>query len=292
MRAYVPAYDLRVPKNLKETFALLGQGYRPMAGGTDLMVLFEAGKLEQKKWVSLWDLKELRGISVAREEVTLGALTTYGEVRSHPILQKEYPNLVEAARETGAVAIQNRGTLGGNIANASPAADSPPALLSYGAILELQGPEGSRRVSYEGFHTGYKATLLQPNEIIARIILPKGTAKRLHYFRKVGTRKAQAISKVCFAASGYLEKKKTFRGLKIALGSVSPTVVRVSEVEKLLSGRILNSEILGEACRVLQKNISPIDDIRSEEIYRRTVANNLLCDFVMRFTGVGLDSKA
>ncbi|MBI4462656.1 MAG: FAD binding domain-containing protein, partial [Acidobacteria bacterium] len=199
MRAYLPSYELRSPRDLTEALSLLAQEpgtWKPFAGGTDLMVLLEAGKLSHKKFLNLWHLRELKGIEVSREAVTLGALTVYTQVLNYPVLQREFPMLCQAARETGGIATQNRGTLGGNIANASPAADSPPALLAYDAELELLSAQGSRWVPYHGFHLGYKQLHLRPEELIARIRLPRSARPRHHYYRKVGTRKAQAISKV------------------------------------------------------------------------------------------------
>src|SRR5437870_8191782 len=140
MRAYVPSYQLVSPRTLSEALEALTQSngaWQPFAGGTDLMVLLEAGKLPHKNYVNIRDLAELRGIEVTNTHVTLGALTTYTEVREHAILKTEFPMLCQAAKETGGIAIQNRGTLGGNIINASPAADSPPALLAYDAELEF-----------------------------------------------------------------------------------------------------------------------------------------------------------
>ena len=159
MRAYVPAYDLRVPGSLSEALALFAREpgvWQPFAGGTDLMVLLEAGKLSHKRFLSLAKLSELRGIEVTSGAVILGALTTYTEVQQHPVLHAEFPLLCTAARETGSIATQNRGTLGGNIVNASPAADSPPALLVYDAEIELISEHGVRWLPYQGFHTGYK----------------------------------------------------------------------------------------------------------------------------------------
>src|SRR6267142_7023922 len=152
MRANVPAYELIAPRNLEHALSLLGDTWKPFAGGTDLMVLFEAGKLQHKRFVSIWCLTELHGIDVSPEAVTIGALTTYTEVQRHPVLREEFPLLAQAASETGGIATQNRGTLGGNIVNASPAADSPPALLVYDADLELVSTAGSRWVPYRTFH--------------------------------------------------------------------------------------------------------------------------------------------
>ncbi len=165
------------------------------------MVLLEAGKLPHKKFLNIWNLGELRGIAATAEHVTLGALTTYAEVQRHEILAREFPLLCRAAAETGSVATQNRGTLGGNIANASPAADSPPALLVYDAEIEIVSAGGARWVPYASFHTGYKEMNLRAGELIRRIRVPRSRAGWKQYFRKVGTRRAQAISKICFAAA-------------------------------------------------------------------------------------------
>src|SRR5688500_10612625 len=165
------------------------------------MVLLEAGKLAHKNYLNIWNRPELRGIEVSPEQISIGALTTYTEVQEHALLREEFPMLCQAASETGGLAIQNRGTLGGNIVNASPAADSPPALLAYDAEVELVSINGTRRVPYKDFHTGYKQTVMRPDELLSRIYLPRTNGELTQYYRKVGTRKAQAISKVCFAAT-------------------------------------------------------------------------------------------
>src|SRR4029078_4586530 len=172
--------------------------WQPFAGGTDLMVLLEAGKLPHRNYVNIWRLEDLRGIELTETTVTLGALTTYTDVQAHPVLRNEFPMLCQAASETGGLAIQNRGTLGGNIVNASPAADSPPALLAYDAELELVSKQGERRIPYSSFHQGYKQMDIRPGELLRAICLPRTEKTLTHYYRKVGTRKAQAISKICF----------------------------------------------------------------------------------------------
>src|SRR5467141_3088395 len=202
MRAYVPSYQLISPANLSEALNFLARAegsWQPFAGGTDLMVLLEAGKLPHKNYLNIWNLSELRGIEVTDSRVTLGALTTYTEIQDHETLRAEFPMLCQAASETGGLAIQNRGTLGGNIVNASPAADSPPALLAYDAELELVSKEGERRIPYSQFHIGYKQMEIRPDELLRAIRLPRTTQGLKQYYRKVGTRKAQAISKVCIA---------------------------------------------------------------------------------------------
>jgi CO/xanthine dehydrogenase FAD-binding subunit len=283
VRAYIPKYELTTPPSLAEALALLKREpgvWKPFAGGTDLMVLLEAGKLPHRNYINIWDLNELRGIEVTDSHITLGALTTYTEVQSDPVLQSEFPMLCQAASETGGLAIQNRGTIGGNIVNASPAADSPPALLAYDAEIEMVSSDDSRWLSYSGFHTGYKQMLLAPNELLARIRMPRNTRGAKHYYRKVGTRKAQAISKVCLAALAKLEQDQ-ISDIRIALGSVAPIVVRCVQTEDALRGRKPDTETIKAACAMLSQEISPIDDIRSTADYRLQVAQNLLTDFLI-----------
>jgi CO/xanthine dehydrogenase FAD-binding subunit len=275
---------MKSPRDLADALALLAHEpgvWRPFAGGTDLMVLFEAGLLAHKKFVNIRNLDELKGIEVTDEQVTLGALTTYAEVQRSRILHEEFPMLCDAARETGGIAIQNRGTLAGNIANASPAGDSPPALLIYEAVLELVSTAGVRRVSYAGFHTGYKQTMMREDELISRIFLPRGTKGWRQYYRKVGTRKAQAISKVCFAGAIRMESNRV-ADVRIALGSVAPMVVRCPRTEESLRGHSLESEVIKAARSELMNEIVPIDDIRSTANYRLRVAANLLEEFLTK----------
>ena len=287
MRAAIPGYELVTPASLADALALLKNEpgiWKPFAGGTDLMVLLEAGKLPHRNYINIWRLNELRGIEINDTHVTLGALTTYTEVQADPVLRDEFPMLCQAASETGGLAIQNRGTLGGNIVNASPAADSPPALLVYDAEIELVSSGASRWLPYHGFHTGYKQMQIAPDELLARIRLPRTTRDLTHYYRKVGTRKAQAISKVCFAAVGRVNDNQISE-MRIAVGSVAPIIVRCVETGKFLRGRKPDDETIQLACDRISREISPIDDIRSTANYRLQVAKNLLTDFIRVIRG-------
>jgi CO/xanthine dehydrogenase FAD-binding subunit len=282
MRAYVPSYQLVSPANLDEALDLLGQddgAWKPFAGGTDLMVLLEAGKLQHRNYVNIWNLKELRGIEVDEDAVTLRALTTYTDVQAHSVLRAEFPMLCQAARETGGIAIQNRGTMGGNIVNGSPAADSPPALLAYDAELELISKSGMRRIPYSKFHRGYKQMDLRADELLSAIRLPRPKQTRVHYYRKVGTRKAQAISKVCFAGVAEVENDR-LTYIRIALGSVAPIPIRCEHTEAALHDQPLNDGTVAGATAALSREIAPIDDIRSTRDYRLRVSLNLLQDFL------------
>ncbi len=284
MRAYVPEYDLVAPATFDEALRLIAGdpgAWHPIAGGTDLMVLFEAGKLPYRKLLSLWHLRELRGITVSDTHVTLGALTTYTDIRDSEILQREFPLLVQAAGWTGAVATQNRGTLAGNIANGSPAADSPPALLVYDAEIEMVSVRAPRWMPYAAFHTGYKTSLLAPDELIGHISLPRATLGCAQYLRKVGTRRAQAISKVALAGLAKLNNGWVER-VRIALASVAPVPLRCVRTEAVLAGRKLDRAAIEDAKAALAAEIAPIGDIRSTADYRARVAANLLNEFLER----------
>ena len=287
MRAFLPAYDLRAPATLPEALALLSDkaSWRPFAGGTDLMVQLESGALPEGRYLGLWKLAELRGIHVRPDGIDIGALTTYTDVMHDATLQREYPLLGRAAAETGGVATQNRGTIGGNIANASPAADTPPALLVYDAELELISARGSRRVAYDRFHSGYKKMDLAPDELIARIHLPRRASGWREHYRKVGTRRAQAISKVCLAAAIRITDASLVDDVRIAFGSVAPMVIRARAAEGALRGRVLDATAIAAAQQALVTDIAPIDDIRSTKKYRLTVAGRLLAEFLDRLIG-------
>lgn len=283
-RAFGPAFELRRVASLHDALALLASEpgtWRPFAGGTDVMVLAGAGALTHRRFVNLWGIAELRAISWDRETVAIGALTTYTDVRRDGQLAREFPLLGQAAAETGAAATQNRGTIGGNIANASPAADTPPVLLVYDAEIELASARGSRRVPYAQFHSGYKRMDLAADELIVRIWLPRGRSRTAQAFRKVGARRAQAISKVCFAATVDMAEREV-RDVRIAFASVAPTVVRCRHVEAALRGHSMSPGLVSAGVRELLKDISPIDDIRSTAAYRRKVSQNLLREFLMR----------
>ena len=286
MRAYVPSYQLISPATLGEALDLLAEdndAWKPFAGGTDLMVLLEAGQLPHTNYINVWNLPELRGIEVTDDHVSLGALTTYTEVQDNKVLRAEFPMLCQAASETGGLAIQNRGTLGGNIVNASPAADSPPALLAYDAALELVSTQGARWVPYHSFHTGYKEMSIRPDELLVRIRLPCTTRGRRQYYRKIGTRKAQAISKVCLAALAQISDDR-IDDARVAFGSVAPIPLRCVKTEGALRGQKLNREIIERAKAELAREIVPIDDLRSTRNYRLRVSLNLLEDFLLTDT--------
>lgn len=282
MRGYLADCDIQAPASLAEALAVLAGEpgvWTPMAGGTDLMVVYNTGRLRATRFLDLSRLAELQGIREEATSLSFGALTTYTDLRDCRSVHQHFPNLVKSARVTGALAIQNRGTLGGNIANASPAADTPPSLLAYGAELELISPRGLRRVAYDRFHQGYKRMDLAADELVARIIVPKPTGRGFHYFRKVGTRQAQAIAKVCLAAYARIEGGAVAE-LRIGLGSVAPVPVRALKAEAVIIGKSLTALPTEAATEALLGDISPIDDIRATAHYRSVVTRNLLAQML------------
>jgi CO/xanthine dehydrogenase FAD-binding subunit len=284
MRSDPQDYELVAPGTLHAVVSLLAEDpgvWLPIAGGTDLMVLYAAGKLSARKLVSIWKLPELRGIEVLADEIRIGAGCTYGELREQEIVQREFPLLARAASWMGGIANQNRATIGGNIINASPAADSLPALLVYEAELILVSIRGQRRVPYLGFHTGYKTTKLAADELVRALCLRRRFSEYLHHPRKVGARNAQAISKVCIAALGRLADGRVDE-VRIALGSVAPVPLRLIETEGALKGKNIDSSLLILARKTVASEIRPIDDIRSTARYRTEVAKNLVEEFLLR----------
>ncbi len=282
MKSAIGDLNFVTASDLNDAMRLLASdpGWEPIAGGTDLMVLLNAGKLRGHRFVSIRQLSELCGIEVTEQEVVVGAAVTYTAIREHPILRSEFPLLPLAASWTGGVANQNRGTIGGNIANASPAADSAPPLLAYGATLSLKSIHGERFVPYREFHTGYKQMQLARGEMITSIHLPRQFSGWQHYARKVGARKAQAISKVCLNGLLHLEGD-TVTGVAVALGSVAPTPVRCTAAEAEILGKAISPAVIARAKDALSIEIKPIDDIRSTAQYRAQVARNLLGEFLM-----------
>jgi CO/xanthine dehydrogenase FAD-binding subunit len=289
MRANPAEFELVAPATLQEAVALLGReggAWLPIAGGTDVMVQYAAGTLKARKAMSIWGLPELQGIEASATEIQIGAGCTYSEIRRNKIISDEFPLLVRSAAWTGGIANQNRGTLGGNIANASPAGDSLPVLLAYDAELILVSARGERRVPYRHFHTGYKKSLLAPDELIRAVCLPRKFAGYLCYANKVGARNAQAISKVFLAALGRMTNGK-ISDIRLAAGSVAPVPVRLIRTENALRDQPFDDSLIVACRKTLADEIQPIDDIRSTSAYRTAVLANLVGEFLHELSGGG-----
>jgi CO/xanthine dehydrogenase FAD-binding subunit len=286
MRAHPAEYELVAPGSLRAVLELLAKepgAWLPIAGGTDVMVQYATGKLAARKLVSIWNLPELRSVHETGQEVAIGAGCTYTDLRSNPLVCRNFRLLCSAARWTGGIANQNRGTLGGNIVNASPAADSLPALLVYDAELLLISARGTRRMSYADFHQSYRKTRLAPDELILAICLKSRFSEYYAHARKVGARNAQAISKVCLAALGKL-RDGVIEDVRLAMGSVAPVPLRLPETEKVLNGQRIDANAITTAKSAAAAEIRPIDDIRSTARYRAEVAGNLVAEFLERLS--------
>jgi len=288
MRSYPADYELITPGSLDAVLRLLsdepGQ-WTPIAGGTEIMVLYGAGKLAARNLVSI-SLAELREIVEDENSISIGSGCSFTQIRRHTGVQEHFPLLAKCASWTGSIANQNRGTIGGNLANASPAADSSPALFAYAAEIELISTRGTRRIPYEEFHLGYKKTALAADELIRAIYLRKRPTDLFCYARKVGTRNAQAISKLCVAATGELRHGRV-EEIRIGMGSVAPAPLRLVSTERVLRGAALNDATIAEARKALLREAAPIDDIRSTASYRKLIAGNLLEELLQDFAAWG-----
>ncbi len=258
------------PTNLREALDRLADdpSMVPIAGCTDLMVA--ATEREAPPVIDLLGISELRGIAERQGYLEIGATTTFSDLRSSTLVRETFPLLAQAASVIGGWQIQNRATLGGNIANASPAGDSLPALAALDARLVLVGSRGEREVAFTDFQTGYRSTALEPGELIGWVRLPHPPPGSRQLFRKVGTRQAQAISKVVVGLlAGAAEGRVT--DFRLAAGSVAPTTVRLTRVEEAVVGRRLDASLAAEAGRLAAGSVTPIDDVRSTAAYRRFV---------------------
>jgi CO/xanthine dehydrogenase FAD-binding subunit len=272
-----PEPPVVIPRTLDEAYAVLAAlPHRPIAGGTDLMVQLngEIGEPPERV-LDLWQLDALRGISLDGGALVIGALSTYTDLRRSLDVAEHLPALAECAATIGAAQIQNRGTIGGNAANASPAGDTLPLLLATDAELVLGSSRGERRVPAAEFWPAYRTTALAPDELIVRIRIPLPEGRRVR-FRKVGTRRAQAISKVVMALAWVPGDGGAWRDVRVALGSMAATPVRAARTEAVLEGAAPSAEIADRAAATLADELSPIDDVRSTAAYRQAAASRIL----------------
>jgi CO/xanthine dehydrogenase FAD-binding subunit len=286
VRSDAADYNLSAPPTLQAVLTQLAAEpgrHALLAGGTELMVALNTGRLAHRSLLSIQHLRELRFIQVEADAVHIGAGTTFTDIRRNETIARDLPLLAKAASWTGSIANQNRGTLGGNICNASPAADTPPALLAYDATATLLSIRGERSVPYSDLHVGYKRTVLLPDELLYSVTVPRAYEGWRQYIRKVGTRNAQAISKVALAAVARVTGNK-IEEVRIGAASLADRPVRCLAAESALTGRPVSSAKLEETVRLARAALAgeakPIDDIRSTAMYRSAVGANLLEEFV------------
>jgi CO/xanthine dehydrogenase FAD-binding subunit len=291
MRGNAEAHELITPGSLQAVLRSLADEpgeWTPIAGGTELMVAHAAGRLNAKKLLNLWGIPDLRFIHATAGSISIGACTTFRDLRADRAIAAHLPLLEKAASWIGSIANQSRATIGGNLVNGSPAADSSPALLVYDAEIELISVRGTRRVPYAEFHTGYKRNVLSLDELVCGIHVPVRFGMHRHYLRKVGTRRAMAISKVALAGTALLDEG-IVREIRIGAASLAAFPARLYRAEDAVLGRAINRETVQAARSALLGEVVPIDDIRSTAEYRRSVAANLLEEFL---TGLSLQGAA
>ena len=282
MRGDETAHEMIAPGSLTGVLDVLASApgeWTPIAGGTEVMVAFSAGRLSARKLVNLWGIPDLRFIEVTPESFVIGACTTFLDLRAHQELAAELPLIAKASSWIGSIANQSRATVGGNLVNGSPAADSSPALLVYDAEIELISNRGRRLVKYSAFHTGYKINAMTTDELIFAIHVPRRFAQHRQYLRKVGTRRAMAISKVALAGTALLANG-VVNEIRIAAASLAPFPARMYETERAIAGKRISKETILAARNALLNEAKPIDDIRSTAEYRRRVGANLLEEFL------------
>jgi CO/xanthine dehydrogenase FAD-binding subunit len=283
MRGNAESHELVAPGNLASVLSLLAAEpgvWTPIAGGTEIMVAHAAGRLKAPKLVSLWGIADLRFIDVKADSVTIGAGATFVDLRRHALITEELPLLAKASGWIGSIANQGRATLGGNLVNGSPAADSSPALLAYDAEIEMESVRGRRRIPYYEFHTGYKRNALAPDELLYAVHLPRRFARHRQYLRKVGTRRAMAISKVALAATAIVDHG-VVNEIRLGAASLAAYPARLYRTENALLGQYISKDTITAARDAILAEAQPIDDIRSTAEYRRRVAANLLEEFLL-----------
>ncbi|MGH9598460.1 MAG: FAD binding domain-containing protein [Terracidiphilus sp.] len=283
MRGNSEAHEMIAPGSLTAVLELLASEpgiWTPIAGGTELMVAYSAGRLTASRLVSLWGIPDLRFIETRPEAIVVGAGTTFLDLRNRVELARELPLIAKAASWIGSIANQGRATLAGNLVNGSPAADSSPALLVYDAEIEIVSVRGSRRIPYSEFHTGYKRNALAADELVLAIHLKRRFARHKQYLRKVGTRRAMAIAKVALGATALIEQGAVSE-IRLAAASLAPFPARLYRTEAVLLGQRITKETIRAARNTLLEEAQPIDDIRSTAEYRRRVGANLLEEFLL-----------
>jgi CO/xanthine dehydrogenase FAD-binding subunit len=275
------------PASLDEALAFLAEradeDWTPFAGGTDVMVGLEFGTETRTRWLDLSRLGgELGRIEGDGAGVRVGGMATMTALRRSELLARTCPLIAQAAATVGAAQIQNRATVAGNLVNASPAGDTLPVWLVLDAEVELTSAAGVRRVPYRDFTPAYRTTVRRPDELVTAVLYapPPGAHSTHILFRKIGTRAAQAISKVVFAGMAHVDPAGTLVDVRLAFGSMAPTPVRAAAAEAAATSRPFGPETGRAAAARLAEDLAPIDDVRSTAAYRRRVSENLVREFL------------
>ena len=275
----LPEFALLMPQTLEEALEMLAEGapdVAPLAGGTNLVVDMRSGRYCPGVVVNIGGLEELRGVRRENGHLVVGGGVTIAELLDDPLIAQHAPVLREAAAVLANPLVRNRATVGGNLADASPAADSAPPLLVLGAEVELVSRQGTRRVPLADFFVHVRKTVRRPQELLAAIRWPVPTDRSASAFRKLALRKADAISVLNAAVNVERDGAGRCRQARIALGAVAPTPIRAHEAEEALRGQQLTPATIAEAARLAAEATQPIDDIRGSAAYRKRVVEVLV----------------
>ncbi|HQB29523.1 MAG TPA: xanthine dehydrogenase family protein subunit M [Syntrophales bacterium] len=267
-----------LPGNLEELWRVLERepAPRPYCGGTDLLVHLRSGKTDPAALVCLERIPELSGVREEEGGLWIGAATTHARLLDDPLVRARLPLLARALSTLGSPPVRNMGTIGGNVCTASPAGDTLPPLYALDGEVELRSRDSSRRMPLRRFITGPGETALRPDEILACVRVKPDGAYNVHHFEKIGIRRAMACSIASLAALLRVSPSGEVEAVRLAWGSVGPTVVASGEAEQALLGKRLSQDALEEAAARARKAVSPIDDARASAAYRREVSGNLL----------------
>jgi len=273
------AFDFYQPATLQEASRLLkenGPGGRFLAGGTDLVIAMKEKGLLPKYVVDLKRLPELSGIRENSDgSISLGALTTLHDIETSPLIKQKYPFLAQSAAEVGSIQIRNRATIGGNMANASPSADTSPALMALGATATIASATGERKIAVEEFFKGPGQNAMDSDEILTEVTIPKTGANLVGEYIKFSPREMMDLAYVGVAVVYNLAKDKKCTDVRIVLGAVAPTPIRAKRAEAALEGQILSEALAEKAGQIAAQEAKPISDVRSSAGYRRAMVETM-----------------
>ena len=268
------------PQKIEEALDILteyGKEIKVIAGGTDLLIQYYDRLYEINGWLDLKNIKELKEIKIHQNQMEIGAMVTHAQLEKSEDIKKYFPVLRQAAADIGSPQIRNRGTIGGNIVNASPAGDLLAPLMAYDAQFKLQPNQGEKIVPAEEFFIGPKKTILEPAQLLTQIILPLPKKKTYGCWIKIGKRKALIIATITLALVVEMaEDNKTVKEVRTCLGSVAPTPIEIKEIRNKMVGKNFNQLDFAELGQIVEDKISPIDDIRGTREYRKDVAKNIM----------------
>ena len=280
-----PVFLPRTLQELCETLASVPEA-RIFAGGTDLFVQMRTGEIGAPALIGVERIEELKGVESGNGSIRIGPGVTHAELLENAAVREELPILAHAVASLGSPLIRNMGTIGGNICTASPAGDTLPPLYLLDARIGLQSPTGRRELPIGDFITGPGSTALKKDEIVTAIRVKKAAGYTLHHFEKVGQRRSLSCAIASLAALIRISDTGVMEVVRLAWGSVAPTVVTAAGIDALLVGQRLSPSLLEKTANEVRRMVSPIDDIRATAAYRREVAGNLLLRLASVFPGL------